>query len=245
MKPIPENIAKYLRAWVNPQVVYKFGGNILKETTDWYRSMKPKHDSSKIYYRGLGISPDGFISFLENSKIKLKKIDMESWTCDEDMGRIFAEDRIETGTHVGAIILRKRIPKNKVIFDFSVIYEMYADKHKEWNKFRDYDSMSQDEYYTDRLLDTIKIFSECELVSSSICTSCSIDEVQQISFRYDQSNKSYSKLLMKQLPEFLEHVELLDWYISNDLSERLPHTKNTMFSLFRRGSKWNVRTDRI
>ena len=173
---IPDEIAKNITKWLRKRDKLKTSD--LKQISNFYHSLDIYHNDHMKYYRGLNITKDGFDDFLKSGKLKLKKRSAESWTCNSDIAFKFTPDvYMINQMGIAGIILRKQIPENKMWFNLEKLANRYA-YHRE---------LDHPAYI---MMEQIKSMKECELVSKSICTSCTIDDFDLVEFKHHVSNKN-------------------------------------------------------
>ena len=162
---------------------------------DFYLSLKDysvKHDPKKLFYRGLSLSDKGLMEFFRNGEVKLKNRGAESWTCDINVAQRFVEFQGSSG-----IVLAKKIPSMDVIINLEQVQEAY--NTYDWENNTTDDEDIQDEWYD--TLAQLENLDECELVTETICTKCSVDEIVQIDFLYESD-------MMEIFMEFLDTLNV-------------------------------------
>ena len=203
----------------------KVDDNELKLLADWYRSLGIKHDYSKLYYRGLSISNVGFSEFAKSGQLKLKPRLAESWSCHKSVAHEFSEVNVLDHVTNHSIMLGMKIKEKDVLFDLDGIAKLYEKV--------DVDKLPIN---FNSALQKIKKYEECELVTKTLCTRCSVDtSIVAIAFRYD-GIYSYENLEIL----FTDHLNLKDWY-SDILNKYGMYKKNSVVSIHRKGRKWVVK----
>ena len=195
---IPENVAKHIVDWVdNPK---KISTNDIRDISEFYSSLNLKHSQSTVYYRGLQISDPGVVYFLNNGNLKLVNKIAESWACKFSVARKFLPMGIGLSKFdEGGIILAKKIPANKVLFDMKAMLELYTPfvKRGTGNVYDIAGSTGA------KALRSMNKFGECELVTRTVCTKCDIGDMIHIEFQYyNFDRRSYAGLLDTFLDRF-------------------------------------------
>ena len=167
MKNLPqitEPIASVILQWVRASD--KVSASDVEIMAEFYQSLEHfgiKHDISMDYYRGLNLSENGILKLLETDHVKLKDNKYESWSCMFETAINFVEG--------SGVILKKNIPARKVIINLQQILE-------EYNSSKNLSDMET------KVLRAIRVYDECELVTDTICTSCSVKEITDIKIYY-------------------------------------------------------------
>ena len=221
---IPNNvISDALYYWVSygMEGFDVIGVDGVKLLSNWYKSLNTKKlNSSVLYYRGLMISDSGFSKFSASGKLKLKKKPAESWTCRRDVAYRFSEESVFHNTSNSSIMLGMKMQEKNVLFNLSNLPEIY----------KNVDLSDASKNFLDALK-MIESYDECELVTNTTCTSCSIGtDIISISFKYNKI-KSYDNLEIL----FNDHLDLKKWFWDNenDMQEY-----NKLISINFDGRKW-------
>ena len=195
---------------------------VRKNMKEFYRSLKSygiKHNSKEIFFRGLRITEKGLMEFFKKGSLKLKNRNAESWTCDEYIAENFAKGR--DYDDFSGIILAKQIPENKVVINFQQIREAYG-------KFK----VIEDAYWEEALF-AIDEYDECELVTDTICTKCSVKEVAVVEFVYNNYMGD----------EFVGFLELHANLIADDFKKIITTGKSYFgVRLTNDGHSWEIQT---
>ena len=170
--PIPnQQIIESIDDWIT-------GNTLLPKAShdnikNFYQSLEKygvKHDSKQLFYRGLKISEKGLVEFFKTDVVKLKGMGSESWTCEMEIAERFVN-------YPGGMVLAKKIPHLNVIINLGQVIEVYSKYYCDVDMNDDYFSTCNGWLDT---LDNIKVLDECELITKTICTKCSIDDVVSI-----------------------------------------------------------------
>ena len=182
---IPNDVTDLLWDWIQNKKGIKNSKKGLLTIKRFYDSLGIKHNSNKAYYRGLGISGPGFIELITRGSVKLKNRASESWSCMVgSAGRFIpADNKIKDGC---GILLRKRIPENKVIVDLQKMVNHYDSvRHDDSSDiFIKYGPMNYSASW--HLLNNIDAMKECELVTQTICTDCNQADMIIMKFKNDE-----------------------------------------------------------
>ena len=185
---ISNKIASLFNGWVLGDGVES--SRDLKIMVEFYQSLYERHDSSKIYYRGITVTQNGFNVLIRTGKLKLKKRNTESWACRMDIAEGFMPmDIYLSQKNQAGIILQRKIPPAKVKFNLEKIWEAYKYVFDQMD-FNDL----VDGFYTNppfgvegyEMLERINDMEECELVTDTVCTSCMLEEVGHMRFTYEE-----------------------------------------------------------
>ena len=185
MIKLDDHIGKLIFDWVMGDRTMKPAE--IKDLAEFYNSLKLRRDYSGEYFRGLKIRESGFESLAKFGTLKLIKRKTESWSCDLDVARRFSLATIFNGQTTYGLILKRDIPDNKVLFSMSDIYDYYEDAKYE------------DNIVSDRgidAIDALEYHMECEVVTKTICTSCSLlSDVREISLLYNDRISNIDALI--------------------------------------------------
>ena len=227
---MPYDVSAAIYDWVGGS---KLGSSSLKLLKEFYYAIGPQHSDRVEYYRGLQISLLGFINLLEDRKLKLKSRPSESWSCNRDVAYNIVRDFGRQKDNAG-IVLYRTIPHNKLVADLQEIYNYYQPWMDEEN---------------DEILDSagreavqrIAEYNECELLTETVCTSCSIDEIDGIMFIYQSD-------IQEELEHFLSGFKNVDSSIKKfiklsqfDITGSL--NKKFITLMKNESEKWEIRTD--
>ena len=212
IQKIPPYIAISIDRWIAGK---KLNFDDLANMAGFYRSLGLKHDASKLYHRGLSISKVGFNKFLDTGKLKLKTQDSESWSCSKPIAYLFANKYAS----VSGLVLSKKIPKNKMIINLVDLYEYYKDTYLVIRKGtkkvvssagggkRDYGYLGKEGF---RAIQHIHQFiRECEILSETVCTSCSVNDMSGIVFVPD-SRSDFNSNSKYKFAKFLNTLKKVD-----------------------------------
>ena len=213
MKELPtisHSVAAALSRWL---AGVNIGTQELSSIVEFYQSLDIKHNSSETFYRGLVITKKGFDELIATEKLQLKKRVAESWTCDLRISKTFMprDSNIKKSKECG-IVLKRKIPNNKVKFNLQKIWEVYADV---WKQVSIKKGLATDLPFDLRgyiLLEGIGNLKECELVTDTICTSCSVGEMSHLRFKYDESMLEF---LLSNFDLDMQSVLKLEYKIDN------------------------------
>ena len=143
--------------------------NTLEKFYDSIFDFVEPHKKNKLYYRGLSISDDGFRKFTVRGQLDLKSKLAESWSCHLHIARRF-----------GDFTMEREISNRDVIIDFYKVMRLYEKPYKK----KDMEYFSKSGFEAMRKLN---VFKECELLTNTICTSCSIHDMVEIGVEYNES----------------------------------------------------------
>ena len=173
---IPASVGISLLVWVDG--TDDLTKKELNDIEKFYASLKIKHNNT-WYFRGLRISRDGAYDLFSTGKLDLRKRDSESWSCKYNIAKTFLpEDRSLKLRGSLGILMAKKIPANKVLFNLLEIEKMYYNVLEEDSIGIYFD---EDGYAA---LESIERLNECELITKTVCTTCSIDDMRHIEFVY-------------------------------------------------------------
>ena len=229
--PFPEHIGDLIVRWLAADYELASSSRLISEVKEFYHSLKLPHDSKRPFYRGLTISPEGFVKFMWKQKLELRHKKIESWSCDKFISYGFAlRDRF-------GIVLERSIPQKKLIMNFIELFRYYEDAYDK----RDFDILGYD---SKSALDSISRLSyECELLTDSVCTSCTIDEVSAIAFPWwhDRSRDEVTINFLKSLKNRDNYVDnFIDYIETYDNDSWKKGEYRDKFILNRKRGKWSV-----
>ena len=173
---MPMDIGRTIYDWIyDPDSLPQ---RYLDDLVEFYDELNIKHDNVE-YYRGIKVSQDGTYDFLLGGVLKLKNRGIESWSCKYETAESFMPrtQRILNNYESG-ILLSRKIPAKSVLFNINQIGAAYSYVFDEENIGVYFD---EDGY---NALLSIYDHNECELVTETVCTKCSIEDMVQIKFMY-------------------------------------------------------------
>ena len=170
----------------------------------FYKSLKIKHDSSKLYYRGIGVSKKGFLELMKTGKLLLKKRMSESWSCDRLVAKRFLPyySKVHKKNGSAGIILKRTIPKSAIIFNLHEISRKYKKIQNRVSYMDIVRGHHQDLPFGASgydMLDEIENMGECELVTNTVCAACNLGEMSYMTFQYDQSDIIMRDFLLSEI----------------------------------------------
>ena len=236
---LPDEIAELIGIWID-QSMWIDGSDMkkiyLSKIKEFYESLKIKHSSSREYYRGIRITDKGFDELCKTGSVKLRSHLSESWSCRKNVSMKFlpSADAIKLGSGGAGILLARSIPSNKIWFNIDAIGRKYKKAYVDYENTDEYwDTVSSGKWpigeHGYAMLSHLHTLKECELVTSTVCTKCKLDECALIRFLYEEDNEY--------IPEFLDRLKLnkTDMY---DFEHKINH--RYVVELVKRGSNWNI-----
>ena len=186
-------IVTLINNWIRGEKLNKGSINAIQK---FYQLLDIKHRANRKVYRGLQLSPKGFEKFMTTGKLNLKKRLSESWSCQYSTASKFAN-------HDYGVIIFNTIPKNKIIIDIEEFYKKYVGNPN--------NSMA-----LDTLLGRIKYYSECEIITNSICTKCDVKNALIINFTLDGYMRTVnSEELVKNFSEYQSVDDTVKYFIEH------------------------------
>ena len=164
---VPEDITNIMDLWLLGYNDAKERKQMLKEVKPWFQSVYKGGDITNLY-RGLTIkgTPTELLEMLLTGKsIPLRKNDTESYSYDPAMALKFAEFWKKSNTKTHMIMEQPKIKASKVIVDFPYVFDRL--KTGEFLLPDDWDPKYFMKEYAE----------EREVVTESICTSCTVKEI--------------------------------------------------------------------
>ena len=231
---IDEDTGLALLNWVDE--FNKFDSKSLHLLRNLHVAANLKHNSSKMYYRGISISEDGFSNLLDTGYVKLKSKLAESWSCRVEVADKFMKYHVTlhpiSKVSCG-VILRHKIPKSKLILNLSELWEAYEDI---WRS-GDEDMLLG---YSSDALQIIGVYEECELITENVCNKCDVKNIERISFRYNDWIKKHIHSVEHFINDIGLNSSLMHLLDVLNMGEDLNLDGATVV-IYRKGSNWKFK----
>ena len=183
-----------------------------------------KHNPKAKFYRGLNVSYDGMEKFINTGTVDLKRRKLESWSCDIHMAGEFVPEE--------GVILERSIPRNKVLMNLEHVLQAYSNK-KNWP----IENSTGQNQPIKRLIKVLEMFDECELITSTICTKCTIKDMVEITvFKLNMMGDNRQPLI--DLLKSLKHGKTVDNVISDLTNSSFDDYKDKYWIFTKENGTW-------